>query len=88
MKKRLVFQSFKKYVVNDISVYYYAIDYENDYVLQIKSASFGGLLPIEIVTTCIENTRQANRVKITKDEFMAEYKKALKLLQNVNIVIR
>ena len=88
MKKRLVFQAFKKHVVHEGNIHYYAIDYVNDFALTIKSATFGDAVPVEIGTTCIDNTRQPNRVSITKEEFVAEYKKAIKLLRDVNIVTR
>jgi hypothetical protein len=88
MKTRLVFQAFKKHVVHENNVHYYAIDYVNDFALKVNPSVFGSALPIEIGTTCIENTTKANRVEITKAEFVAEYKKALKLLRDVNIVTR
>jgi hypothetical protein len=88
MRKRLVFQAFKKHVAHENNVHYYAIDYVNDFALTVKPAVFGSAVPIEIGTTCIDNTRQPNRITITKAEFITEYKKALKLLRDVNIVTR
>lgn len=88
MKKKLIFQKFKKYVIHENYILYYAIDYINQYALLVKNPMFGETLPIEITTTCIENTEGESAVEITKEEFVVEYKKAVKLLRDVNIVIR
>jgi hypothetical protein len=88
MKKGLVFQSFRKQHIHTDLYWYYANDYINKYALLVRSSAFGDTFPISIEVTCLENGNTPQLINITKAEFMVEYKKALKLLQNVNIVTR
>jgi len=88
MKTRLVFQKFKKQHIHSNLYWHYAVDYVNRYCISIKSPSFGKIFPIQIDVDCLENGENPNLVEITKAEFMAEYKKAIKLLRDVNIVTR
>ncbi len=88
MKTRLVFQKFRKQYIHEDLYWYYAVDYVNKYCLTIQNAIFGRVFPIQIKVDCLENGEKDGLIEITKAEFMTEYKKALKLLQNVNIVTR
>lgn len=83
---RLVFQKFKKHHIHSDLYWYYAVDYVNKYCICIRNANFGKVFPIAIEVNCLENGENPKLVEITKAEFMSEYKKALKLLRNVNIV--
>jgi hypothetical protein len=90
MKKRLKFQRFTKQHVHTDLYWYYAVDYINNCAISVKAPSFGWgkVLEAEISMDCIANAIMENHTDISKKEFVAEYKKALKLLQNVNIVTR
>jgi hypothetical protein len=90
MKKRLKFQKFTKQLIHTNLYWFYAIDYPNDSAIMVRNAVFGWgqVLEAEIGMSCIENAEFIGNITITKLEFMSEYKKALKLLRNVNIVTR
>ena len=82
-RQEIKFQDFIKQVAGD-SVWYYAIDYKNDYTLSVRKGSyFGGALKWEITTSCVENSKRG--VEIDLQEFLANYNIALDYFKTLDI---